>query len=133
MGQLGGGGSRQTRPAGGGGGGWYGQVTITENEGGLERKTNLTLPTYLWVGRETSKWPNVPEGETVAAFLCWFGISDPPQHKNYFLLRLCFVDEATREYGGREVWHKLGRGGGIHQVGGFDPPQSVRDATALWA
>ena len=27
-----------------GGTGWYRQVTITEREGGVERKTNLTLP-----------------------------------------------------------------------------------------
>ena len=27
-----------------GGTGWYRQVTITEKEGGVERKTNLTLP-----------------------------------------------------------------------------------------
>ena len=29
-----------------GGTGWYRQVTITEKEGGVERKTNLTLPSY---------------------------------------------------------------------------------------
>ena len=33
-----------------GGTGWYRQVTITEKEGGVERKTNLTLPSYVWVG-----------------------------------------------------------------------------------
>ena len=32
-----------------GGTGWYRQVTITEKEGGVERKTNLTLPSYVWV------------------------------------------------------------------------------------
>ena len=57
----------------------------------------------------------------------------PPQRKSYFLLRLCFVDEATGEYTGRDVWHKLGRGSDIHQVDGYDLPKSVRDATALWA
>ena len=61
-----------------GGTGWYRQVTITEKEGGVERKTNLTLPSYVWVGGETAKWPNVPEGETVAVFLCLFRMSDPP-------------------------------------------------------
>ena len=33
-----------------GGTGWYLQVIITEKEGGLERKINLTLPSYVWVG-----------------------------------------------------------------------------------
>ena len=37
-----------------GGTGWYRQVTITEKEGGVERKTNLTLPSYVWVGGETA-------------------------------------------------------------------------------
>ena len=82
-----------------GGTGWYRQVTITEVEGGLERKTNLTLPSYVWVG-----------GETVAAFLCLFGMSDPPQRKSYFLLRVCFFLRGG--YTGREAWHKLHRGGG---------------------
>ena len=35
--------------------GWYQQITITEKEGGLERKTNLTLPSYVWVGGGTAK------------------------------------------------------------------------------
>ena len=98
---------------------WYRQVTITEKEGGVERKTNLTLPSYVWVGGETAKWPNAAEGETVAAFLCLFGMSDPPQRKSYFLLRVCFLWEG--EYTGREVWQKLHRGVGIHHVG-YDPP-----------
>ena len=97
-----------------GGTGWYRQVTITEKEGGVERKTNLTLPSYVWVGGETAKWPQAAEGETVAAFLCLFGMSDPPQRKSYFLLRVCFLWEG--EYTGREVWQKLHRGGGIHHV-----------------
>ena len=113
-----------------GGTGWYRQVTITEKEGGVERKTNLTLPSYVWVGGETAKWPQAAEGETVAAFLCLFGMSDPPQRKSYFLLRVCFLWEGV--YTGREVWQKLHRGGGIHQVGGYDPPPSVVDATADW-
>ena len=64
-----------------GGTGWYRQVTITEKEGGLERKTNLTLPSYEWVRGETAKWPNAAKGETVAAFLCSFGMSEPPPPK----------------------------------------------------
>ena len=103
-----------------GGTGWYRQVNITEKEGGVERKTNLTLPSYVWVGGETAKWPNAAEGEAVAAFSCLFGMSDPPQRKSYFLLRVCFLWEG--EYTGREVWQKLHRGGHIHQVGGYDPP-----------
>ena len=98
----------------------------------MERKSNLTLPSFVWVGGETAKWPNAAEGETVAAFLCLFGMSDPPQRKNYFLLRVCFIDEASGEYTGREVWQKVYMGGDIHQVGGYDPPPSVWDATAKW-
>ena len=96
----------------------------------MERKTNLTLPSYVWVGGETAKWPNAAEGEMVAAFLCLFGMSDPPERKSYFLLRVCFLWEG--EYTGREVWQKLQRGGDFHQVGGYDPPPSVVDATADW-
>ena len=80
---------------------------------------------YRVIGGETAKWPNVAEGEEVAAFLCLFGIREPPQHKKYFLPRLRFVDEALGEYIGREVWHKLHLGGGIHQAGGYDPPPKV--------
>ena len=110
--------------------GWYRQVTITEKEGGGERKTNLTLPSYVWVGGETAKWPQAAEGETVAAFLCLFGMNEPPQRKSYFLLRVCSLWEGG--YTGRDVWQKLHRGGDIHQVGGYDPPPSVVDATADW-
>ena len=59
----------------------------------------------------------------------------PPPKEKFFLLRLCFIDEASGEYTGREVWRKLhrgGGGGGIHQVGGYKAPQSVCDATATW-
>ena len=71
--------------------GWYRQVTITEKEGGVERKSNLTLPSYVWVGGETSKWPNAAEEETVADFLCLFGMSDPPQKENSFFEGAFFV------------------------------------------
>ena len=67
-----------------GGTGWYRQVTITERGGGVERKSNLTLPSYVWVGGETAKWPNAAEGETVAAFLCLVGMSDPPPKEKLF-------------------------------------------------
>ena len=30
------------------------------------------------------------------------------------------------------MWQKVHKGGGIHQVGGYDPPPSVLDATAEW-
>ena len=46
------------------GGGWRG------------RPTSPSSP--MWVWGETAKWPNAAEGETVAAFLCLFGMSDPP-------------------------------------------------------
>ena len=82
--------------------------------------SNLTLPSFVWVGGGTAKWLNAAQGETVAAFLCLFGMSDPPQRKSYFLLRVCFLLQG--EYMGREVWQKLHKGGDIHQVGGYDPP-----------
>ena len=57
----------------------------------------------------------------------------PPPRKNYFLLRVWFINEASGEYTGREVWQKLHRGGGdIHQVGGYEASQYVCDATAAW-
>ena len=75
-------------------GGWYRQVTITEREGGVE-----------------AKWPNSAEGETVAAFLRLFWMSDPPKRKVYFSLMVCFIDEGLGEYTGMEVWQTLHRGG----------------------
>ena len=66
---LGGAGGRACRM---GGTGWFRQVTIREKAGGVERKTNLSQPSYFWVGGQTAKWPNAAEGETVAAFLCLF-------------------------------------------------------------
>ena len=97
----------------------------------MERKTNLTLPSYVWVGGETAKWPQAAEGETVAAFLCLFGMSDPPQRKSYFPLRVCFF------WGGGIRGGKCGRsctGGGASTrlVGMTPPPPSVVDATADW-
>ena len=49
----------------------------------------------------------------------WYGVTTPN-----------IISEG--EYTGREVWQKLHRGGDIHQVGGYDPPPSVVDATADW-
>ena len=46
--------------------------------GGVDRKTNLTLASNVCFGGQTAKWPNVPEGQTVGAFLLLFGMSDPP-------------------------------------------------------
>ena len=97
-----------------GGTGWYRQVTITEKEGGVERKTNLTLPSYVWVGGETAKWPQAAEGETVAAFLCLFGMSNPPQRKSYFLLRVSFLGGGV--YGEGSV-AEAAQGGGGHPPG----------------
>ena len=56
-----------------GGTGWYRQVTITEREGGVERNTNLTLPSSVWVGGETAKWPNAAEGERLRLFCVCLG------------------------------------------------------------
>ena len=50
----------------------------------MERKANLTLPSYVWVAGGTAKWRNVAEGETVAAFLCLFGMSNPPPTQKLF-------------------------------------------------
>ena len=57
-------------------------------------------------------------------------LDERPPPKGNLILRVCFLWEG--EYTGREVWQKLHRGGGIHQVGGYDPPLSVVDATADW-
>ena len=64
-------------------------------------------------------------------------MSDPPRPKeNFFLLRVCFIDEASEEYTRREVCQKLHRGG-VHQVWGYsyEASQSVCDATGFctWA
>ena len=67
-----------------GGTGWYRQVTITEKEGGVERKTNLTLPSYVWIGGETAKWPQAAEGETVAAFFVFVWDERPPPKEILF-------------------------------------------------
>ena len=100
-----------------------------------KRKTHLTLPSYVWVGggNPLASWAKVPEGETLAAFLCLFCLTEPPQRKTfyfYFLLRLCSMWKDTGEHAGREA-----RGSDILRVGrGYDPlPHSVRDATALLA
>ena len=44
----------------------------------MDRKTNVTLSSYVWVGGETAKWPNATEGEIIATFMCLFGMIDPP-------------------------------------------------------
>ena len=56
-----------------GGTGWYRQVTIMEKEGGVQRKTNLILPSYVWVGGETAKWRNAAKGQTAAALCVCLG------------------------------------------------------------
>ena len=85
----------------------------------------------MWVGGETAKWPNVAQGETDTAFLCLFGMSDPPQLKNYFLMRLCFVDEACIR--GVHLAGSVAEAEQGARWGGMTPPPIVRDATASWA
>ena len=61
----------------------------------------------------------------MVVFLCLLGMSDPPPKEIFFLLRVCFIDEASGEYTRREVWHKLHkRGGGVEstRLGGMRPP-----------
>ena len=98
-----------------GGTGWYRQVTIIEKEGGLERKTNFTLPSYVWAGGETAKWPNAAEGETVAAFLCLLGMSETPPKEILFPFEGVF-------FGGGGVYREgsvaeAAQGGGGHPPG----------------
>ena len=55
-------------------------------------------PSMCGFGGEAAKWPHAAGQETVAAFLCWFGMSNPArERKNSFLLRVCFIDEASGE------------------------------------
>ena len=111
------------RPAGWGGRpGWYRQVTITEKEGGIERKTNLTLPSYVWVGGETAKWPNAAEGETVAAFLCLFGMSDPPPKEILFSFEGVFCFLGGGIWGGKCGRSCTGGGASTRLVGMTPPP-----------
>ena len=114
-----------------GGTGWYRHVTITEKEGGVERRTNLTLPSYLWLCGETGKWPNAAEGETLAACLCLFGMRDPPP-KKFFLGCVSLMKHGGSTLGGSVAEAAQGGGGGIHWVGGYEAPQSVCHATASW-
>ena len=115
--------------------GWYRQVTITEKEGRLERKTNLTLPSYVWVGGKTAKWQNAAEGETIAAFLCLFGMSDPPPPKEK--ITFCLGCASLMKHRGSTLGGKCGRScngvGASTGLGGTSPPpKSVCDATASW-
>ena len=106
-----------------GGTGWYRQVT-------KRRRPTSPSPPMCGLGGKRPSGRVPQRGKRLRPFLCLFGMSDPPQRKSYFLLRMCVLWEG--EYTGREVWQKLHRGGDIHQVGGYDPPPSVVDATADW-
>ena len=100
------------------------------------KKANHTLPWYVWMGgvKALASGPEVPEGETLAAFLRLFGMPDlhpPPRGQRLFppSAVLC-----------------VGRHWGIHGAGGVaqattgvghppggesrPPPQSVHDAGA---
>ena len=104
-----------------GGTGWYRQVTITEKEGGVERKSNLTLPSYVWVGGETAKWPNAAEEEAVAAFLCLFGMSDPPPKEKFFFVEGVFFVGGGVHWEGSVAEAAQG-GGASSKLGGMTPP-----------
>ena len=104
---------------------------IREKEGGVKRKTNLTLPSYVWVQGETAKWPNAGEGEAVAAFVCLFGMSDPPQKEKLLCPECASLMKHRVSTLGGKCGRSCTRGGDIHQVGGYEAPESVFDATAL--
>ena len=88
----------------------------------MERKTNLRLPSFVWVGGETAKWPNAVEGGTVAAFLRLFGMIDPPKRKKFFSSGFASL---MKHRGGTPVG-KCGRsctgGGASTRLGGMRPP-----------
>ena len=92
----------------------------------MERKTNLTLPSYVWVGGETAKWPNAAEGEPVAAFLCLFGMSEPPPKEKLWCASLIKHHGST--LGGKYGRSCTGRGIST-RLGGTRPPNFC--ATAL--
>ena len=60
----------------------------------------------------------------------WGWLRSYTVRKKKILLRVCFIDEASGEYTGREVWQKLHKGGDINHVAGYEAPKSVCDATA---
>ena len=64
--------------------GCYQKVTICEKQAGVDRKTNLTLAIFIFVGvdKPLANWPRVVEVESVHAFLCLFGMCDPPHKKS---------------------------------------------------
>ena len=98
----------------------------------MERKTNLTLPSHVWVWGETAKRPNAAERETVAAFLCLFGMSERKRK-----IIFCSGCTSLMKHRGSTLEGKCGRsctigGGGVHQVKGYEAAQSVCDATTSW-
>ena len=97
----------------------------------MERKTNLTLPSYVWVGAETAKWPQAAEGETVAAFLCLFGMSEPPPKETLFPFEGVFFFGGGSLRGGN-CGRSCTGGGTSTRLVGMTPPPSVVDATADW-
>ena len=54
--------------------GCYQKVTICEKQTRVDRKTNLTLAIFIFVGvdKPLANWPRVVEVESVTAFLCLF-------------------------------------------------------------
>ena len=65
----------------------------------MEDQPDPPLLCVGWGGK--AKWPDAAEGKTVAAFLCLFGMSNPPQRKSYFLLRVFFLRGGGSIRGGK--------------------------------
>ena len=76
----------------------------------MEKKTNLTLPSYVWVWGGNGQVAECRRGGNGCGFFVFVWDERPPQRKSYFLFRVCFLWDG--EYTGREVWQKLHRGGG---------------------
>ena len=104
-----------------GGTGWYRQVTITEKEGGVERKTNLALPSYVWVRGGNGQVAECRRGGNGCGFFVFVWDERPPPKEILFPFEGVFF--LGGEYTGREVWQKLHRGGGAStRLVGMTPP-----------
>ena len=87
----------------------------------MERKSNLTLPSYVWAGKETAKWPNAAEGETVAAFFMFVWDERPPPNEKFFSFEGVFFVGRGSTRGGK-CGRSCTRGGTSSRLGGMTPP-----------